>query len=138
MTRALARRIQRQVSRRGYALLFFALLGFAFGYSLAAPRTPQSPTNTFAASIMPLWTWAALWITTAVVCLFYAFRRRDRIAFSLMMGTTTAWGLVSLGGSVTAHNPRGWVGAAVFLGMASWIYIISGWPDEPRDRGPSS
>lgn len=131
--RATLHRIKRRVSRRGYALLFFAQIGLAFGYSLAAPQNPPSASSKFAASIMPLWAWATLWIGTALICIGYAFTRADKLAFSLMMGTVTAWGLVNLGGFITGQNPRGWVGAAVFLGLASFVYIISSWPDLPRD-----
>lgn len=128
------RRLRRRISRRGYALLFFALLGVVFGLSLTAGDLPATSVTNFYVHLMPLAAWGWLWFITGAVCLVYAFIRRDRVAFGLVMGVTTLWGLMALGATFYGY-PRGWVSSAIWLGFASWVFIISGWPDPPRDAG---
>lgn len=131
------RRFKRRVSRRGAALLFFALVGLSFGVSLAFPAPVASQANAYAALVLPLPVWAALWTITGVVCAVYAFiPHHDRFAFTVMMGTTTGWALVAFFSALTGVNPRGWVGGFLFGAFAAWIYIIAGWPDLPRDVYP--
>lgn len=126
------RRLTRRVSRRGACLLFYGMLGLSFAISLMHPA--PNLTNLYAALFLPLWAWALLWLVTGLVCLVYAFiPHRDRIAFTVMSGAIALWSLIALAGAVTGYNPRGWFGAIVFLAFGAKIYIIGGWPDQPRD-----
>jgi hypothetical protein len=123
----------RRIGRRGAALLFFAFLDFVFAWSLIAPAkgVPRSGSMAYAAHIMPLPAWAALWALVGVVCLVQAFRAHDRAAFALAMGIKTLWGCTMLLGWLVAGLPRGYVSAAVWLAMAGWVFVISTWPEPP-------
>lgn len=123
--------LRRRVGFRGSALLFFALLDLVYGLSLLAPSRAarRSDTLRFVADIAPLWVWAALWGGVGLVCLWQAFRRHDRAAFTAAMGVKVLWGLVMLGGWLFVDLDRGYVSAAVWLAMAAFVGIIAAWPE---------
>jgi hypothetical protein len=126
-----AGRLWRRIGRRGAALIFFALLDLIFALSLAAPSADARHTASLAyvASVAPLWLWACLWAAVGVICGVYAFRARDRVAYACAMGLKVLWGVTQLAGWLFVHLDRGYVGAAVWLGLAAWVYIISTWPE---------
>jgi hypothetical protein len=127
---------RRRVGRRGFSLLFLALLDLILAFSLAdpPPEAVRTPTVRFIAGVAPLWAWAILWAVAGLLCLVGAFVTRDRIAFTAAVAIKTLWGSLYLAGSLTGALDRGWVAAAVWLPMAVWIAIISGWPEPPRRR----
>jgi hypothetical protein len=64
-----------------------------------------------------------------------AFLRRDRIPFAVAMAIKVLWAVVTMAGWLFGGVERGYVAAAVWLGLAGWVAIISGWPEE-RQIGP--
>lgn len=126
--------LRRRVGHRGSALLFFAVLDFVYCYSLLAPsrEARESPTLRFLAEFLPLWVWAVAWGAVGVVCLWYAPRRRDQLAFTAAIGIKMAWGLTSLGGWLIGGVDRGYVTAAVWLVFAGFVGIIASWPEPPH------
>jgi hypothetical protein len=124
------------IGRRGASLLFLALLDLVFGFSLAAPAPEalRSPTAVFISGVAPLWFWALLWTTVGLLCLVGAFIHRDRVAFAAAVSVKVLWGSLYLAGWATGGLDRGWAAAVIWLPMAAWIAIISGWPEKPPRR----
>lgn len=119
-----------RVGRRGAALLFFALLDFIYAASLLS--APTGGPYRFLTAILPLAAWASLWAAVGLLCLGQAFMRADRAAFAAAMLIKVVWGLVQLAGWLIADLDRGYVGAAVWLALAAFVHVISGWPEPPR------
>lgn len=131
-------RLARRVGRRGTALLFFALLDLVFGASLIVPSASasRSPSLLYVAHIAPLPVWGLLWSGVGLVCLVQAFMTRDRVAFAAAMGIKTLWGVTQLAGWLMVGLERGYAGAAIWLSMAGWLYVISTWPEPPPNVPP--
>lgn len=126
----------RHVGRRGSALLFFAFLDFVYSFSLWAPPVDAKKTASlkFIASVLPLPVWATLWAIAAVLCLIDAFRKKDKIGFAAAITIKVLWGWLFIIGGVAAHLERAYVSATVWLCLAAWVAIISGWPEPPIQR----
>jgi CHASE2 domain-containing sensor protein len=127
------------LGKRGRVLLFFGALDLVYAVSLAAPdaRTRSAPLFVWLTHIAPLSVWAATWGVVGVLCLWQAWCRRDQIGYAAAIALKIAWGIVCLGGFLFGGIERGYVSAAIFLGFAYVIAVISGWA-EPGDRkGPT-
>ncbi|MEV6159430.1 hypothetical protein AB0L53_54770 [Nonomuraea sp. NPDC052129] len=121
-----------RVGRRGAALLFFALLDVIYAASLLS--APTSGPYRFLAAILPLAAWASLWAAVGILCAVQAFLPSDRAAFAAAMLIKVVWGMVQLAGWLIGDLDRGYVSAAVWLALAAFVHVISGWP-EPARRG---
>lgn len=119
-----------RVGRRGCALLFFALLDVIYAASLLS--APTVGPYRFLAAILPLAAWASLWGAVGLLCLVQAFMASDRAAFAAAMLIKVVWGLVQLAGWLIVGLDRGYVGAIVWLALAAFVAVISGWPEPPR------
>jgi hypothetical protein len=130
----------RVVGRRGTCLLFFSLLDFVYALSLWRPAAAASATTRFLADVMPLHTWASLWLAVGAVCLAGAFAHRfDPIAFTCAAGIKMLWAAVFAFGWIAGEIERGWVGAAVWLAFALLVMTLAGWPDDaarPNEQSP--
>ena len=122
--------LQHRVGRRGCALLFFALLDLIYAASLLS--APTSGPYRFLAAILPLAAWASLWAAVGLLCLLQAFMRADRAAFAAAALIKVIWGMVQLTGWLIADLYRGYVGAILWLALAAFVLVISGWPEPPR------
>lgn len=111
-------------------MLFFALLDVV--YALALVGAPASGSYRFLASILPLPVWASLWAAVGVLCLVQAFMRTDRAAFAAASLIKVVWGVVQLLGWLIADLDRGWVSALIWLALAAFVAVISGWPEPAR------
>ena len=119
-------------------LLFFGSLDVVVALSLTAPdpATRAAPLYVWLAQIFPLWVWALLWGVVGVVCLWQAFCRRDRIGYAAAIGLKIGWGLLSLGGWLFGNVDRGYVSAAIWLGLAYAVSVMASWPEPDGERGP--
>jgi hypothetical protein len=127
--------LRHQVGRRGAALLFFAGIDLVFFVSLvsAPTATRTSSSYAFLSSLLPLPVWAIPWGAVGLVCLFYAFRDRDRPAFIAASWLKVGWGCIYLAGWLVGEIPRGYVSAVIWLGFAGFVQVIASWPDS-RER----
>lgn len=125
------------VGKRGRVLLFFGALDVVYAVSLAAPdaATRRVPMFVWLAEVAPLWAWAVAWGGVGVACLVQAFCRRDQVGYASAIALKICWGVLSLGGWLFGGVDRGYVSAAIWLGLAWMVWVISGWPDEVK--GPS-
>lgn len=130
-------RVLRRIGRRGASLAFVGLVCQAVAASLAFPPGVPHSTPHYAVlhSIAPLGVWALAWSVTGTLCLVQMFLRSDRVAFAMATALLLLYGLVYLLSTFTGDNPRGWVGAAVWLAFGGWIALIATWPEAvPVDR----
>lgn len=122
-------RLVYRVGRRGASLLFLALLDLVYAYGLAdvPPETQATASFMFLAGLLPLSIWAGAWAVVGLLCLVYAFRRRDRVAFVAASVLKVVWANVYAVGWAYDQIPRGYVSAAVWLAFAGFIQVIAGW-----------
>lgn len=127
------------VGKRGRMLLFFGSLDVVYALSLTAPdeTTRRLPMFVWLAEIAPLWTWALSWGIAGVVCLWQAFRRRDSIGFATAIGLKIGWGIVCVLAWLFGGVDRGYVAAAIWLGLAYVVSVIASWPEPGGEKGPS-
>lgn len=125
------------VGRRGRVLLFFGSLDLVYAVSLTAPDAESRRTAffTWLADIAPLWVWAIAWGGVGAVCVWQAFCRRDQAGYAAAVSLNVFWGLVSAAGWLFGGVERGYVSAAVWLGLAALVMVISGWPEERKGPG---
>lgn len=117
-----------QIGRRGAYLLFVALLDTLFGWSLIT--TPPLPKGLAPDLYLSYSQWAVAWLIVGAVCLWQAFVKVDRLAFSMAVTLKVLWGTVWLISWVlTSTNPRGWVDGVIFIGFGILTGIVSYWPD---------
>jgi hypothetical protein len=119
------------------ALLFFALLDVVYAIALAAAdaTTRATPMYRFLETLIPLGAWSVVWGGVGVLCLFQAFVRSDRVAFSAAAALKGGFGLVILAGWIWADVPRGYVTAVIWLAFAGFVQVISTWPEPEGIRG---
>lgn len=126
------------VGKRGRMLLFFGSLDMVVALSLTAPdpTTRAAPLYIWLAQILPLWVWAVTWGAVGLVCLWQAFCRRDQIGYATAIGLKIGWGLLCLGGWLFGDVDRGYVSAAIWLGLAYAVSVMAEWPEPDGGRGP--
>lgn len=136
LIRAFNRWRARQIGNRGEALLFFAFLDFVYSFSLAAPppAVVGTPQFRFIAAVAPLPLWCAIWGVAGVVCFVYAFRYRDAVGFFAAVAIKVVWGTLYVFMAVTGVDQRAYVGAAIWLALARWVFLVSRWPEPVRWR----
>ncbi len=122
-------RLVRRVGRRGAFLQFLAMVAGIYTYGLLTRPARESPLLMFAVAVAPIWVWVAAWGTAGVVCAVTSFLRQDRAGFACIGAVAVAWGLLALGGSLTGVVERGYLSAAIWLGVAGLAYIVSTWPE---------
>jgi hypothetical protein len=127
------RALRHRIGFRGATLLFFAVIDLGYGWSLAnpLPEAERSATIRWADTLIPLPVWAAWWLTTAAVCVWYAFRPDDRLGFAAAAVLKGATGMVMATGWAFGYVQRGWVSAVIWLVMAGWVTLIAHWPEPP-------
>lgn len=136
MTSAVGR-LGARIGRRGAALLFFTFLDLVYCVGLLTTPTPLAAFYGWMAQIMPLVAWAACWGGVGLICLVYAFRVHDTVAFMCAVALKVAWGLLSLFGWLAGAIDRGWINAAVWLLFACFVFLIAGGipAAPPREAG---
>lgn len=127
------------MGRRGRTLLFFAVLDLVYATSLAKPNAAArgSEQLTWLASVAPLWVWASMWGATGLICLWFAFRRRDGIGFTAAIMIKVLWGVACIGGWVVGHVDRGYVAGVIWLVFAAFVGNTAGWAEPGGGKGPT-
>ena len=120
-------------------LLFFGGLDVVYAFSLAAPDTETRHGSFFAwlAEIAPMAAWASGWALVGAVCLWQAFCRRDAIGYAAAICIKVGWGIVCLGAWLFGDVERGYVSAAIWLGLAYFVGNIAGWAEPGDTKGPT-
>jgi hypothetical protein len=126
-----ARRLRRRVGFRGDTLLFFSVIDICYGLSMIFPGegARRSAMAGYVGHILPLTVWGCIFLAVAAVCIWYALRLRDRVAFAASSVLKAVWGLVALLGWAVGDVERGWVSAAIWLVMSAWVTRVAYWPE---------
>jgi hypothetical protein len=127
-----------RIGRRGAALLFFALLDGIYCYGLLTAPRPLVSFYAWMNEVMPLPVWAAGWGLVGLICLVYAFRTYDTVAFICAVGLKVCWGLLSLFGWVDGVVDRGYISAVIWLAFAAFVFLIAGGIPAAPVRPPRS
>ncbi|MBO2461660.1 hypothetical protein [Actinomadura violacea] len=130
-----ARRACLRVGRRGTFLLFLALLDWVYGASLCGHYARISPTYQFAAQVLPLHAWAAVWVGVGLVCGAFAPARNDQLAFGAAIALKIVWGGLGLLGWLVEDIPRGYVSAVIWMAFAGVVLLIAGWRENWAHNG---
>lgn len=127
------------VGRRGRTLIFFGSLDLIYAVSLAIPgdQARQTPFFLWLTSVLPLWVWAALWAVVGINCLVHAVRRRDGVGFAGAIGLKVLWGCECFAGWLAGSIERGYVSAAIWLGLAYLVWVMAGWAEPGGGKGPT-
>jgi hypothetical protein len=127
------------VGRRGRVLLFFGCLDLIYAISLSVPDTETRGLAFFVwmVSIAPFWVWASSFAAVGAACVWQAFRRRDQIGFTAAICLKVCWGLISVGGWLFGGVERGYVSAAIWLGLAYLVWNLAGWAEPGDEKGPT-
>lgn len=121
MALRIIKKVAHRVGRRGFWLLIVAGLALAFTASLLRPSAGQVATF---GGVVPLWVWAVLWLTAALVCVVDAFRSRDEVAYAVAVGLWASWSLMSLTAWALGLSARGWLGAIIYAGFSLMSWMI--------------
>lgn len=130
---------KRVLGRRGTALVVFGTLDLAVAWSLLSPpdRIAAHATPGYRALVlwMPLTAWAALWGAVGVLCLVQAFMRKDLWGFGAAIGVKLMWTSGMVSAWVLYREPRVWLSAIVWAGLAVLVSVIAGWPEPIEPTG---
>lgn len=130
------RALWERVGRRGSTLLMLAFIDAVYSYSLfnPAPGTLRTPAYLFLSSLAPLWMYGTLWAAAGLACFICAFLRTDRWGFAAAMAIKVLWGLLYVLAMFVGVS-RAYISVALWLGIAGWVYVVSTWPEPPRESG---
>lgn len=134
------RRLRRQLGRRGAFLTCLGALWLLYGYGLVIEPLVNTVSQRFLLHFWSIEVWGWLWIgagCTAVVC---AWLRQgwDWPGFIASYVLAVPWGLASLmSWKPYGDNPRGWIGAAVWVALGGLIATVIGWAEPPPRDGDS-
>lgn len=132
------RRLRRQLGRRGAFLTCFGCLYLLYGYGLWVEPLISTVSLKLLVDLWPLKVWAWLWMGAggaAVACAWLP-QGRDWLGFTALYPLAAAWGLSNLTSWwPEGDNPRGWIGAAVWVVMGGAITTAAGWDEPSRKRG---
>ncbi|WP_045740857.1 hypothetical protein [Actinoplanes rectilineatus] len=118
--------LSERIGRRGAALIFFFVLDAVYCYGLLTATRPMVAFYEYMGSVLPLVAWAAVWGAVGTVCLIYAFRTYDTVAFMAAVALKVAWGLLALFGWIAGQVDRGYVSAVIWLAFAAFVYLVAG------------
>ena len=126
------------LGKRGRVLLFFGALDLIYAVSLAVPdaTTRRAPMFLWLIDIAPLWMWSAIWAAVGVTLVWQAFCRRDAIGFAAAIALKIVWGIVCVLAWLFGDVERGYVSAAIWLGLAYFVINIASWPEPSGREGP--
>lgn len=128
------KRLINRIGRRGAFLLFLAMLDFVYGYALLYP-TPTALNSTayqFLISILPLQVWGALWIAVGLLCLIYAFMKRDAVGYGAAVFLKILWATIFFLGWLFAGVERGYLSSVIWGSFAAILILIASWPERPQ------
>lgn len=131
-------KLLQRTGRRGAFLAFLALLDILVGYSLFS-----SPPVRAVDMLLPLHTWAWVWIAVGLILITGIPTRWDRLQYTLAVGLKAAWGLLYVNLWIQGI-PHAWVSAVVWLTFAATIFLVAGWREsidikivEPEKESPT-
>lgn len=130
MMRAAARRLRKQLGRRGTALVLLGLAKICFGLGYALQPGP----NPVGLALLTRWAdircWSSVWIICGAITFGCAWLRvgRDWAGFLAAIVPPFVWGAAFLWAGVTGEYPRGLAIAAWYaighVGLIMWLATV--------------
>lgn len=132
--RAAARRLRRQLGRRGALLTMKGVMATGYGAGQVFEPTGDRHGLALLLKLRPLEFWGWAWVTAGVLALICAWLppRRDWPGFLAVWLIATPWAMAYfLSWWPLGESPRGWVVAMIFGAFGAVCLVAIGW-DEPE------
>ncbi|MEV8043576.1 hypothetical protein AB0P02_06945 [Streptomyces griseoluteus] len=137
--RAAARRLGKQLGRRGALLTMKGTIATLYGYGQIAQPARDQRGLCLLLKAMPLDAWGGVWMAaglTALVCAWLP-PRRDWPGFLAVWGITAPWSMSYLvAWWPLGEHPRGWVAALIFGAFGAVCLVAIGWEEPPARSEP--
>lgn len=132
----LARRLLRQLGRRGAILLSYGTVWALYGCGQIISPQPDQRGLSLATNWMSLHTWGWIWITAGLIAAVSAWLPQgvDWPGFLVLPLIVLPWMLSYLASWLQGDFPRGWVAAAVWAVIAVPVIVVAGWREPPRPK----
>jgi hypothetical protein len=130
-------RLRQRLGRRGAFLGGMGVMWLLYGYGLLVEPVVSTASYRLLLHVMPMDAWAVAWIAAGSIALVCAWGRPpfDWPGFAALYLTAVPWGLSSLmSWQPLGDNPRGWIGAAIWVALGGAISTVVGWPEPPREE----
>jgi len=125
--RAHLARWQRRLGKRGTILAILGVIDLAQAATLVFPTGSLGASYEWFGSIAPLISWAFLWAFVGIVCLIYALRRDDHLAYVVAVSAKVLWGIGCFAAWIISDVTI--LGGVLWLGFAAIIWVILGWAE---------
>jgi hypothetical protein len=137
--RAAARRLTRQLGRRGTLLTMKGIIATLYGYGQIAEPIRDQRGLGLLLKAMPLEAWGWMWIVAGVIALVCAWvqPRKDWPGFVAVWAITAPWSMSYLvAWWPLGEYPRGWVAALIFGAFGAVCLVAIGWDEPPARTEP--
>lgn len=136
MPRRVARRLARQLGRRGAILLCYGDVWAIIGYGQITAPQPDLRGLRLLLQMMPLAAWGWLWIAAGLIAIVSAWlpQGRDWPGFLALPLMVLPWAVSYLLAWILGDFPRGWVAAVVWGAIAAPVLVVAGWREPPRPK----
>ncbi|MEW2070010.1 hypothetical protein [Streptomyces sp. NPDC007346] len=128
--RAAARRLRKQLGRRGQILLIFGIGKICWGVGFIVTPVEAAPGLTLLTDRCSLAAWAWLWIGAGLGCIVFAFLRvgGDWLGFLAALAPPSVWALAYGYAAITGEYARGTTVAIWYLtshvGVIMWAATV--------------
>lgn len=128
--RAAARRLRKQLGRRGTALVLLGSAKICFGLGYALQPDPRPDGLGLLTRWADIRCWSAIWIICGAITFGFAWSRvgRDGAGFLAAIVPPFVWGCAFLWGALTGEYPRGLAIAAWYaighVGLIMWLATV--------------
>lgn len=132
-----ARKLRRMLGRRGAILLSYGVVWALYGVGQLLRPLPDQRGIRLLLAVLPLNAWAVCWIAVGCVAIVAAWMPTgaDYLGFGALLVMLVPWMLSYLASWwPLGDNPRGWISALLFLGIAAPVMVVAGWREPPRPR----
>lgn len=135
--RAAARRLRKQLGRRGALLTLKGTIATLYGCAQLITPQPDQRGLCLLLHLWPLRVWAWLWVAAGLTALVCAWLRPrfDWPGFCAVWAITAAWS----GSNLVAwwplgEYPRGWVAAIIWAAFGGVCLVAIGWEEPTPSR----
>jgi hypothetical protein len=135
--RAAARRLARQLGRRGALLTLKGVMAMGYGSGQVVQPTGDRQGLTLLLKLAPLQVWGWAWITAGVLAVVCAWLRQphDWPGYLAVWLIATPWAMAYLlSWWPLGESPRGWVVAMIFGAFGAVCLVAIGWDEPPPAR----
>lgn len=136
------RRLETWLGHRGMFLMLLGCVQIIYGAGLLAAGNPVHehwwPGSLTSLGGFPLSMWGTIWCAIGALCILTSFGRggSDRIGFAVGELLNFGWAVFAIQRWISTGEKGAWAPAAIYVGIAVGVFIVSGWPDTPKTPLP--